>query len=59
MVTHGLFTGDRWKKLWQLHVKRIFCTDSVPLPPRVDGNGIVRVSVASLFEREIAVLAKT
>ena len=59
MVTHGLFTGDRWKKLWQLHVKRIFCTDSVPLPPRVDGNGIVRLSVASLFEREIAVLAKT
>ena len=32
MVTHGLFTGTRWKDLYHLGVKRIFCTDSVPLP---------------------------
>jgi ribose-phosphate pyrophosphokinase len=30
MVTHGLFTGAAWKKLWSLKVQRIFCTDTVP-----------------------------
>ena len=58
MVTHGLFTGDQWKKLWQLGVKRIFCTDSVPLPAGVDGNGIVKLSVAPLLERKLCVLAQ-
>jgi ribose-phosphate pyrophosphokinase len=58
MVTHGLFTGDRWKKLWQLGVKRILCTDSVPLPPGLDGNGIVRLSIAPLLEKEVSLLAR-
>ena len=58
MVTHGLFTGERWKELWRLGVKRIFCTDSVPLPAGVDGNNIVRLSVAPLLERELCLLAK-
>lgn len=30
MVTHGLFTGDIWKKLWDLNVKKIYCTDTIP-----------------------------
>lgn len=30
LVTHGLFTGDYWQKLWSLHVERIYTTDSVP-----------------------------
>lgn len=29
MVTHGLFTGDKWKKLLDLGVKKIYCTDTV------------------------------
>ena len=58
MVTHGLFTGERWKELWRFGVKRIFCTDSVPLPAGVDGNNIVKLSVASLLERELCLLAK-
>jgi ribose-phosphate pyrophosphokinase len=58
MVTHGLFTGDRWRKLWQLGVQRILCTDSVPLPPGVYGNSIVRLAVAPLVERELCLLAK-
>ncbi len=57
MVTHGLFTGDRWKKLSALGVKRIVCTDSVPLPAGVDARGIVRLSVVPLLERELRVLA--
>ena len=30
LVTHGLFTGTLWQKLWTLGVKRIYCTDTVP-----------------------------
>ncbi|HEV2274204.1 MAG TPA: ribose-phosphate diphosphokinase [Acidobacteriaceae bacterium] len=33
VATHGLFTGEEWKRLWSLRVKRIFCTDTVQ-PPR-------------------------
>lgn len=58
MVTHGLFTGERWKRLWQLGVKRILCTDSIPLPPGADESRIVRLSVSPLLERELCALAK-
>ena len=58
MVTHGLFTGERWKRLSQLGVKRIFCTDSVPLPDHVDvGNG-VRLSIVPVIERQLRTLAR-
>lgn len=30
MVTHGLFTGERWRGLWELGVQGIICTDTVP-----------------------------
>ncbi|MDO8639173.1 MAG: ribose-phosphate diphosphokinase, partial [Candidatus Daviesbacteria bacterium] len=29
-VTHGLFTGNEWQDLFNLNVKKIYCTDSVP-----------------------------
>lgn len=28
VVTHALFTGNLWKKLWKFGVKKIYCTDS-------------------------------
>ena len=58
MVTHGLFTGERWKRLSQLGVKRIFCTDSVPLPAGVAEVSIV-LSVVPLLHRELAALAES
>ncbi|MFA4930550.1 MAG: ribose-phosphate diphosphokinase [Patescibacteria group bacterium] len=34
MITHGLFTGHNWKKLFKLGVKKIYTTDTIPnLPP--------------------------
>ena len=30
LVTHGLFTGTLWRKLWAFGVKRICCTDTLP-----------------------------
>ncbi len=40
MVTHGLFTNDSWKELWNLGVKKIYTTDTLPeirikVPPEV------------------------
>ncbi len=58
MVTHGLFTGERWKQLWRLGVKRIFCTDSVPLAGRVCGDDIVRLSIVQLLAKELCLPVK-
>ncbi|MHB9129835.1 MAG: ribose-phosphate diphosphokinase [Armatimonadota bacterium] len=30
MVTHGLFTGSEWQRLWDLGVVMLYCTDTVP-----------------------------
>src|SRR4029077_12103639 len=57
MVTHGLFTGERWKRLSELGVKRMFCTDSVPLTDPVDVGNVVRLSVFSVIERQLRALA--
>lgn len=50
MVTHGLFSGSSWKKLWQLGVKEIFCTDTIPLPQGPNLKKIKVISTAPLFE---------
>lgn len=31
LITHPLFTGAKWEKLWKLGVKKIYCTDTLPL----------------------------
>ena len=49
MVTHGLFTGSLWERLWSLGVSRIYCTDTVPLPPRPASTRIAVLSVAPLL----------
>jgi ribose-phosphate pyrophosphokinase len=51
MVTHGLFTGTHWRRLWELGVKRIFCTDTVPAACREER--IVKLSVAPLLAKAI------
>lgn len=58
MVTHGLFTGDRWKRLWEIGVKRVFCTDSVPFPAGLEEKNIVRLSVVALIQRELCATVK-
>jgi ribose-phosphate pyrophosphokinase len=35
MVTHGLFTKAAWQHLWKLGVTRVYCTDTVPLDPKI------------------------
>lgn len=53
MVTHGLFTGERWKHLWQVRVKRIFCTDSVPRATPAEDR-IVTLSIVPLLASAIS-----
>ena len=49
LVTHGLFTGATWLKLWSLGVKQIFCTDTVPLRRRIEVAPITVLSVAPMI----------
>ncbi len=42
LVTHGLFTGERWRELPALGVRRIYTTDSLPTA-RERGGSIVEV----------------
>jgi len=51
LVTHGLFTGSSWVQLWSFGVKRIFCTDTVPLRSDIEATNITQFSVAPLIAR--------
>jgi len=51
LVTHGLFTGTSWKRLWSLGVRRIFCTDTLPLPAGVEATIL---PVAPLLQEALA-----
>lgn len=55
MVTHGLFTGMDWRRLWSLGVRRIFCTDTIP-PRReiVDDSRITILSIVQLLDEHVA-----
>ncbi len=49
LVTHGLFTGMLWQKLWTLGVKRISCTDTVPRAKERYAEHISTLSVLPLL----------
>jgi ribose-phosphate pyrophosphokinase len=53
MVTHGLFTGSSWNKLWALGVKTIFCTDTITLRNGLEPQAIVRLSVVPLLRTRL------
>ena len=53
LVTHGLFTGRSWLRLWSLGVKRIFCTDTVPLRSGIDAERIIVLSIAPLIREKL------
>ncbi|MES2200358.1 MAG: ribose-phosphate diphosphokinase [Chlamydiota bacterium] len=51
MVSHGLFTGDFWKQLFELNVQRIYCTNTT-CPPRekTEKYPIYFLSVTSILQ---------
>ncbi|MBI5123302.1 ribose-phosphate diphosphokinase [Candidatus Roizmanbacteria bacterium] len=49
MITHGLFTGNEWEKLWTLNVKHIYCTDTIPLLENIKTEKITVLSAIPLI----------
>ncbi len=58
MVSHGLFTGTDWTKLWSLGVRRIFCTDTVPLHAGIDTTNVSVLKVGSLLREKLVSICK-
>lgn len=54
MVTHGLFTGKDWQRVWEFGVSRIFCTDTVPRPSGAEDSRIVTLSIIPLLAEALA-----
>ena len=53
-VTHGLFSGQRWRNLWSLPVKHIFLTDTIPACATIQDPRITTLSVAPLLRENLA-----
>jgi ribose-phosphate pyrophosphokinase len=58
LVTHGLFTGSSWPRLWSLAVRRIFCTDTVPLRSGIEAANVTVLSVVPLISERLSWLDK-
>lgn len=54
MVSHGLFTGTGWTKLWSHGVRHIFCTDTVPLRAGIEITNITVLSVVPLLRERLS-----
>jgi ribose-phosphate pyrophosphokinase len=48
-ATHGLFTGERWRELPALGVRRIYTTDSIPAARERGGEIVEVLPIASLI----------
>ncbi len=60
MVTHGLFTGTEWKKLWSLKVQRVFCTETVRATRDVLGEPrITTLAIVELLMEQLEHLQRT
>jgi ribose-phosphate pyrophosphokinase len=59
LVTHGLFTGSYWTKLWSFGVRHIFCTDTAPLRAGMENANISVLSVAPLLIEELSAMDKS
>lgn len=51
LVTHGLFTGTLWQKLWTFEVKRVYCTNTIPWVKERPAENIGMVSVLPLLSQ--------
>lgn len=55
-VTHALFTGQRWRDLWSLPVRHIFCTDTVPACTSICDPRITCLAVGPLLRNQLAAI---
>jgi len=59
LATHGLFTGERWRELPALGVRRIYTTDSVPAAAQRGGKLVEALPIAGLVLDAFTALAGT
>ncbi len=52
-VTHGLFCGQRWRNLWSLPVKHVFCTDTVPACTMIQDPRITVLCIAPVLRERL------
>ncbi len=57
-VTHGLFTGNLWQHLFDLNVRTIFCTDSVPQAVNLQSENLKILSIKPILKEYIAHIKK-
>jgi|GEM_PF-3510977 ribose-phosphate pyrophosphokinase len=48
-VTHGLFTGNKWQRLFDLNVRKIYCTNSVPQVYSLKSDKLKILSLKSIL----------
>lgn len=53
-VTHGLFTGKLWTKLFDFNVKKIYCTDSIPQVKNLKIDNLTILSIKPLLKEYAA-----
>ena len=58
MATHGQFSGNAWKNLFDLGVKKIFVTDTIPLPDQAKIPSIKVLTVKPLIRQYFAGLKR-
>ena len=56
-VTHGLFTGQRWRELPALGVQRIYTTDSIPGAGERGGDIVEVLPIGRLILDAFAAIA--
>lgn len=49
-ITHGLFTGSKWQHVFDLNVKEIYCTDSIPKVSALEQKRLKIISIEPLLE---------
>jgi ribose-phosphate pyrophosphokinase len=59
LVTHGLFTGQRWRELPALGVRRIYTTDSIPAAQQPAWELVEVLQVAGLIVDAFAEIANS
>lgn len=49
LVSHGLFTGKKWRRLWSLGVQRIYCTNTYPLAQKIASKNVTVLPASEIF----------
>ena len=53
MCTHGIFSGKAIEKLQNSCIKQIVTLNTIPLPPNIESDKIIQLSISKLFAEAI------